>query len=346
MKQMGKKTVKILLFIAIGIFLFLTTDQVLRVKSSKGLDHYYELQRNSVDVLFVGSSHVYRNINPAVLFEKEGIAAYNLGTASQPVWNSYHYIVEAIKTQKPKVIVLEAYKVAVDDEYADSATTVKALSGMRYSKNRMDAVVASVENPEEWIGYFLGLPMYHSRYGELTIEDYNRNYGNEYYDSFLGYMPIADSVECDIPEQIGEIKKVRSLSEKNKEYLDRIVELAEKEEIQLLFLITPFCKYAVKKQAYYNDLERYAQEKGIPCLNGNLYYAEIGLDGKTDFGKGNHLSHSGADKFSAFLCKYLKDHYTLEDHRNDPDYGLWQENVNLLSGEAGVNMDFGDNNME
>lgn len=342
MKQTGIKAAKVLLFIGIGILLFLATDRVLRMKSAKGLEQFYGLERGSVDVLFVGSSHVYRNINPAVLFEQEGIAAYDLGSPAQPVWNSYYYTVEALKTQKPKLIVLEVYKITMEEPYADAGTTVKALSGMRYSKNRWNNVVASVENPDDRFSYFVGLPIYHSRYSELTVEDFAKNYGNPYYDSFLGFQPIEEPKEYDIPRQLGEITESSKLPEKSREYLDRFVKLANEEGVSLMFLVSPFCATAAAKQPYWNALEQYAKEKGIPFLNGNLCIDKIGMDGKTDFGEANHLSHSGADKFSSFLCQYLKQRYDLPDRREDPAHSRWQKNVDFLNGENDIGTLGGD----
>lgn len=317
----------VILFILIGALLFFTTDRVLRIKSCKQIDKYYTLEHNIVDVLFVGSSHCYRNINPAVLYEQDGIASYVLGTASQPIWNSYYFTVEALKTQKPKLIVIDCYKVAVNSEYADSAITIKALSGMHYSKNRIDAVKASVENPKEWIEYFIGLPMYHNRYQEVTVEDYGRNYGNEYYEYFLGFLPIDKPIEETIPDDLGDVTQKKEISVKNKQYLDKIINLADKNDIELLFVITPFCGKAERAQKYYNTLAEYLHTKGVPFVNGNLLYDELQLDGETDFGKGNHLSHIGADKYSAFLSTYLKEHYELPDRRGNKKYARWQKNV-------------------
>lgn len=327
---MTRKVIKeiccVILFIVIGGMLFFTTDRVLRIKSCKQLDKYYTLKNDTVDVLFVGSSHAYRNINPAVFYEQDGIASYVLGTASQPIWNSYYYMVEALKTQNPKLIVLDCYKITVDKVYADSAITVKALSGMHYSPNRIDAVKASVENPKEWIEYFIGLPMYHSRYQEVTAADYGRNYGNQYYKYFLGFLPIDVPVEEMVPN-LGDVTQKKEIPEKNKQYLDKCIELAKKNDIEILLVVTPYCENAGQGQEYYNTLAEYLQKKGVPFINGNLLYTELQLDGQTDFGKGNHLSHTGADKYSAFLSTYLKEHYELPDRRGDKKYTRWQKNV-------------------
>ena len=74
-----------------------------------GMETMYRLEDNSIDVLALGSSHSFVDINPSVLYREYGIAGFDLGGSRQPFWNSYYYLKEALKTQKPEVIILEAY---------------------------------------------------------------------------------------------------------------------------------------------------------------------------------------------------------------------------------------------
>lgn len=327
---MKRQILKIICFLMIGILLFGCFDKVFSFKYSKCLDKFYELPDNTVDVLFIGSSHVYKGIDPSVLYEEYGIAAYNLGSASQPIWNSYYYLEEALKTQTPELIVLECYKVTGNEQYADASTTIKATSGMRFSKTYIEAIKASVEDPKERMNFYLRFPWYHARYEEINGGDFLDNYGNPHYDNFLGYIPEQRLVEEEIPQNINSIDKVEPISEKNMLYLNKMVELAKEHDIPMMFLIAPFCKTADEKQPYYNALEQYAEEKQIPLVNGNKYYDEIGLIATEDFGKGKHLLYSGAKKFTKYVGAYLDENYDLPDKRNHPDYGIWQRNVEYM----------------
>ena len=59
----------------------------------------YSRSFNSIDVIFSGSSKVYCDIATGVLWEKYGIAAFDLGGAEAPSWGSYYQLKEALKTQ-------------------------------------------------------------------------------------------------------------------------------------------------------------------------------------------------------------------------------------------------------
>ena len=52
-----------------------------------GLKKYYELEKNTVDVLVLGSSHAFENVNTGTLWENYGIASFDLCGSMQPMWN-------------------------------------------------------------------------------------------------------------------------------------------------------------------------------------------------------------------------------------------------------------------
>ena len=107
---MKKSIIKTIAFLLILFTSLYFTDSALRLKSSDGiysLKKFYEQDENSIDVLILGSSHAFENFNTGVLWEEQGIASYVLGGSWQPVWNTYYYLKEALKTQKPKLIILE-----------------------------------------------------------------------------------------------------------------------------------------------------------------------------------------------------------------------------------------------
>ncbi len=317
---------KVVGFLLIFVLLFSLFVKIFSFKYTKTVATFYKLPEDSVDVLFVGSSHAYHNVDPNVLYEESGTTAYIMGSASQMVWSSYYLMKEACKTQHPKVVFLECYKTYFTDEYSDEPTALKAFCNMKFSRNYLDNVFANFGDKEKRIDSALLFPWYHSRYTDLKGEDFKPNYGNEYYANYLGYSPMKKSVKSEIPEGIGEITERAPLSDKVVTYLDKCVELSKEEGFELVFLLTPYCEEAVPRQAYYNTLADYADEKGITLINGNLLYDELGLIGDKDFGNGNHLCHKGARKMTLYLNDFLNQNFDLQDHRGDAYYQRWENN--------------------
>ena len=116
---MKKTFLRIISFLAAFILAFAGMVNVLDFKyldSIFKIDSFYKLEDNTVDVLTIGSSHAYQGINTAVLWSEYGIASFNLCGAAQPIWNTYYYLEEALKTQTPKVIILDTYYLHMSDD--------------------------------------------------------------------------------------------------------------------------------------------------------------------------------------------------------------------------------------
>ena len=80
----------------------------------------------------------------------------------------------------------------------------------------------------------------------------------------------------------------------------------------------------------------YAAEKGLPLINGNLMYDQLGLNGDTDFSRGNHLSAAGVEKLMVWLDDYLRENADLPDHRGDERFKRWENNCRDLRNGLGL----------
>ena len=110
--------------------------------------------------------------------------------------------------------------------------------------------------------------------------------------------------------------------EKTKKYMDKIIDVCKKENIELILVEIPSAdswSYAKSK-----ELSKYAEEKQLKFLDLNLVLDEIGLDWKTDTADGgDHLNVYGAEKVTKYMGKYLTENYDIEDRRKDEKYKSW-----------------------
>lgn len=106
MKNFFGKFFKTVAFLACLVVLFYLVSCIFGFKYEDGIttiDHFYDLPQDTVDVLLLGSSHMGMNVDPSLLWDLRGIAAYNCWGSMQQPWNTYYYLKECLKYQTPKL---------------------------------------------------------------------------------------------------------------------------------------------------------------------------------------------------------------------------------------------------
>lgn len=297
-------------FIVFGL-LFTQVNNILKFKHEDGIvqmEQFYEQEKNSIDVLCMGSSHVFANVDPAILQEDYGISAYDLAGSMQPMWNTYFYLQEALKYQKPSLIVLDVFRLTEGFTYSKESKVVKNTYGMKLSMEKIRSIKESVENEEDTLRHVFGIATYHNRYYELTENDFKGGIKKDA--SYKGYCGLEE-VQAQKRTHVSHIKDTLPIEDKTKEYFYKILTLAEQENIPVLLINAPYCVTEDDKRVF-NELERLLEE-GVPgqvaYLDFNRLYDEIKLDFATDFADSEHLNKAGAKKFNAYLGEYLAKHY-------------------------------------
>ena len=114
------------LFLAVFSLIFIRVSEILEHKSlaepwnmTLKVEGFYNEPKNSMDLLFFGSSHMYCSIDPVMLQEETGLTSYVFATQQQPLWITCHYMKEALKYQRPEKIFLEVHMVSYQEKYAD-----------------------------------------------------------------------------------------------------------------------------------------------------------------------------------------------------------------------------------
>ena len=305
---------RIVTFLILLLFLGNNFDNVFCLKNIDGIiqmKDFYMQKTNMVDVLFAGSSHIFVEANTATLWKEYGISSYVLGGSIQPLWNSYYFIKEALKTQKPKLVVIDVYRALEDNEYAkDTRTKTSNLFGMKFSLDKLDAVWKSTERRER-PQYFLQYPMYHARYSDLSKADFLSDLDNTLYDpnTFKGFYILFRTKAFEKPKIT--TKKVTDIPPKSKEYLNKIIALTKKKDIPLLLIVVPYARITDSEEERFNMVAKIAAENNVKFIDLNRYPDIIGLDYSKDLADFDHLNYSGGVKFTRFLGNYIKQNYSL-----------------------------------
>ena len=321
-----KKFFGSLAFLSGFLVLFYLSTCILQFKYDDGvlpLENYYDLPEDTVDVLLLGSSHMGMNVDSSILWDEYGIASYACWGGMQPTWNTYYYLKECIKNQSPKLVVMDTYVATGDMEYADYSSMVKNTQAIRWSLDKLNAIdVTATEAYKTDI--MLGWPTFHSRYSDLSLQDFNYFFWNKH----TQIQSIPSSQGIVYPTTIMDVSQVtesKELFPKQEEYLRKIIELCEQNDLPIQLVAAPYT-IPENEQKRFNRIGEIAQEYGIGFTNYNACYQEIGIDPQTDFRDEGHLNDSGIEKYSKGLGKDLKKDFDLPDRREDPNH-IWNQDT-------------------
>lgn len=287
---------------------------------------FYDEPQNSFDVLFLGSSHLFCDVNPLILFEQYGITSYELSTSVQRIENSYFFLNEFLKKQNPKIVFLECYGMRFKEGY-DQIRTHLVYDYVPFSINKVrgiqEALVLNETKDEGIINYLLPIINYHTRWKSLNEEDFTL-ITNDKTHAYKGYTPHYNISTVTVDENKYNDVDVTALPERNITYLNRIIKLCKEKNISLVLFKTPSPN--AWNQGYSNCLKEIAETNNIVFLD--LHEEEIGIDYEKDFlDNGEHLNVYGATKLSLYLAEYINQNYDLENHKNDEQYDSWNQDL-------------------
>lgn len=328
-----KVIIKIIVFILVGYLLFWSTTKIMIPKWTTPKDNrmtyiikgFYKEPKNSLDVIFMGNSDVYRGISPIALWDEYGIASYNFVSSGQRMWTAYYMMEECFRYQKPNLIVLNMDS-AFNETSSSESNYRKTFDNMKMSKNKLKAITdSSFKNKKtEMLSYILPLTRYHSRWNELEDKDFQQAFKNEKFD-FKG-MDLNTDVE---PYNYDNKYMSKENSEENigpkaYKYLEKMIDLCKENNAELLLIELPSADSWSKDLS--DKTKEFAEQHNLRFIDMNLNYKEFGFDWKSDTAdSGDHLNIYGAEKVSKYLGKIIKEEYKIPDRKNDTNYSSWNE---------------------
>lgn len=327
---MIKRILKITAAVLVLVLVLAVVQRILMPKyvseaqDGRLIAEYYDSAKNH-DVVFVGDCEVYENISPVKLWQEYGISSYVRGSPQQLIWHSYYLMEETLKHEKPEAFVFNVLSMKYGEPQSEAYNRL-ALDGMKWSASKAASVNAAMTDEEDFITYLFPLLRFHSRWSELTAEDFAYAFKEVPQLSINGYLMRIDV------DGIEELRKGRELADYSFadvcwEYLDKMRTLCEENGVELILMKAP----TNTPQWYWYEqwdvqIKAYAEKHGLRYYNFLENTEEIGLDYTTDtYDQGGHLNLSGAEKLSVYFGKILCDELGLKGHKGEAEYeSVWQ----------------------
>lgn len=310
-------------------YLFRNTDRAAR-QNILGL---YEEKENSLDVVFVGSSHVYRYWSPMEAWNLYGMTSYSYSVSTMSPLAIISAICDIDKWQKPELYVVDvrAFLNRGNPEKIE-ASEQNILDSLDLNFNRFLGVKYCVDQMglawDEALTAYIDIGQYHNNKEALANElnwqlmD-NRLNSSVDGEGFYKGFAIAGKHSPQNRADSGLNNEVLSYSEVPASYID-LLEYCDKKDISLLLISAPYT-VSYEKSMEINAMAEIAEDYGYDFLDCNRYYDEIGIDFATDYYDTSHVNILGAKKYTKFVGKYLLDKYKISTHKDDSEYASWNE---------------------
>ena len=293
------------------------------------------------DVLFFGNSHMMYGVQPMELWNSYGIISYNLAEHDSNPATSYWVMKNAVLYHRPKVVVLDLFKLNADAKTSRSFGNAQlAMDPWPLSLTKIQAALDLTNDPvtdaliaegritdaasRDPLSLLFNYSVYHSRWSILTAEDLAPQLSHQKgagilagHDSPRLYDPIDESV-------------VMAEETVSMDYVRRFVADCREMGIEVLLTWLPYAA-TDSEQTYANTARVLAEELDVPYIN--FLRMDI-VDYTVDlYDNEAHLNDIGARKVTAWLGAYLVSHYDLTDHRDDPAYAAWNEEYEAYTQE-------------
>ena len=327
-KTAKKHIILILLFLCVicaAVWLLgkLTEPKYMSEIPEGAMTSEYYAEKLPHDVIFIGDCEVYENFSPVSMWREAGITSYIRGSAQQLIWQSCALLEEVFQRESPQVVVYNVQAMKYSEPQSEAYNRM-TIDGMPLSEIKLRAIHDSMTGDESVLSYLIPLVRWHSRWSELTAEDFQYIFTRDRV-TVAGYL-MQTGVRPMTQLPSAPILSDPAIGERCWEYLDRIRALCEEHGARLILIKSPSL-YPHWYDEWDEQIRAYADGHGLDYINFLPLADEIGIDMQTDtYDGGLHLNVYGAEKLGAYFSKLLSERYGVPDRSGDESFAAdWAE---------------------
>ena len=342
------KTVKNIMMIIFTAVFAAAVHFLLRFMLVDDVDSYTRVQlhelhhpERNIDVLFVGSSHCYRSIVPAVTDEGFDAYTFNGGSGSQPMDASLAMVREAARSNRIDMVFVEVYYGVAQTEPNASRkalTSVWILSDYMYPLPAKVSFLLGASGPQYYVQGFLPERrnwknlMRPSRAMEICGKKLTASYltytaprpelfddgsVEQYmYRGYVGHTGVLDPGDRWIPSDRRHIDP-GGIDDDYVKSLRAIAAVCRKEKARCVFFAAPvtdaFNASFTGYDGYRDFISGIAAEEGAEYIDLNVCRPEyFDCDDRQYFKDYDHLNSEGAERFSRLISDWAMNRLPVE----------------------------------
>ena len=343
MKNIIKNIIKICTYIVIILSFFKYFTNIYAPFDnffiSKNSGQFYRYKNGTIDVIYLGPSGIYSGISPISIYKKYGFTGFDISIGASSLDLNYFQInnLKVNKKQNIKILMLDSNKYFANilEQKNKNEIIHRNLDFYHLNKSKIDFVNEQKYNFNlaDKTSYIIPFFSYHDMWNKPI---------NRYFDfaRLKSTKTFEDGLICAGAAENCKVKKVSNQNYmqiipdekydnyRNNNYNDflKIKRYCDNNNIKLILITTPDPSAWNKNK--HDIISKLANDNNLEYLDFNTMYDVTKIDMNTDFFDGfAHLNINGQTKLSNYIGQYLKDNYNLEDHRGNPKYKQWDEDL-------------------
>ena len=345
MKAKLKPIIRIIAFVCILAIMTVFISYMVKPDSYnlQNIEGLYGEKENSFDVIYIGGSAAFVYYAPPRAWENYGIVSYDYAADTIQIESYKYMITEVLKTQDPKLIILDARafqyrdKDNIDAQPPGEVPYRNVLTGMRLSKNKIDFIYNNIKytSDSDKLPYIFDILKYHNS-NNFKLDNIKMLF-KKYKHPYNGFLLNPSHKRLEKPYFMTD--EIGKLSKETNDIFEDLLDFLDSTKRDYLFVVSTYEEKPEHKQIF-NYVQSVIENRGYRFIDTNEYIDDMNVDYSTDFYHEGHMNIYGAEKYTDFISKYIIENYNIPDRRNDSNYEYmndyldqWHNEVNNTKSE-------------
>ncbi len=300
------------------------------------IEGFYMEPKDSLDVVFMGSSEIFSDFSSAQAYEEFGFTSYPYAVNANPVTLWKYELKEIIDRQHPQLVVVETNGALYNSKRLFREVSVRRISDNSPMTDNIKGMIREY-GCDDWISYCFPFVKYHNNWEhpELMLKG-GKNTASLYFrgSAYLkGISTNTKKLKADKTRDIRGDTQTEALNENAEEALRDFLEYCRDEKIDnIIFVRYPHC--IITDDTDYSRFMRsnaageIIMSYGFDFINLDQQEEAMGLDLADDFYNSEHMNVHGMKKMTSWFGRYLMDHYHLVPRQQaEKNKTQWDQSV-------------------
>lgn len=290
----------------------------------------YQKEKGNIDIVIFGSSHAHNSFDIRLLESELNLRSFNFGSTAQRIETTQLQMDQIINENNLKLIIVDIFSMSIDnlENERSQQLQLKTLDYLPFTLNKIKQ--SDIIFDKKYLPYALSpFLRKHSEWKDINFlsfsRDYNLNQNSSFYDGFYAASKSFNNktwIKFENKYQgTTEDKNYNDISSSQKKRINKVIELANKSEVPILFTNSP--SYVSDYDINYNKttkfIKRHLKKKNIPFIDFDQLRKGEKLQ-KKDFQDPNHLNTKGALKVTDSLVNYIRKRYQFRNIVDNSHY--------------------------